>query len=130
MVVPELVAVWGPWTLQAAVLSCVVEQCNVAPRRPDKKELWHIAIPKRYAEVLYFLTGEHRYYNRKSAVFGRVTPNQNSQSFGMTEGEEECGIGAWQLGVRYSWIDLDNKGFRGSTCQDITIGLNWFSTHT
>jgi phosphate-selective porin OprO/OprP len=85
-----------------------------------------------YAELLYFLTGEHQHYNRKTGAFGRTTPNSPFRGFGM-DGEgcdddctEELGLGAWQLGVRYSWLDLNDKGIQGSICQDITVGLNWF----
>jgi phosphate-selective porin OprO/OprP len=82
--------------------------------------------------LLYFLTGEHRFYNRKTAAFGRVTPNSNFTGFGIGDGcdgdgcEPGCGSGAWQVGIRYSWIDLDNRGFRGGTIHDLTLGLNWF----
>ena len=31
-----------------------------------------------YAELLYFLTGEHREYNQQSGVFGRVVPKQTA----------------------------------------------------
>jgi phosphate-selective porin OprO/OprP len=35
-------------------------------------------------------------------------------------------LGAWQAGVRYSWIDLTDKGLNGGTAQDLTFGLNWY----
>ena len=34
--------------------------------------------------------------------------------------------GAWQVGIRYSWIDLNDRGIAGGTVNDITVGLNWF----
>lgn len=71
-----------------------------------------------YVEGLYFLTGEHREYERKQGVFGRVKPHENFK-WGH-------GIGAWQLGARYSLTDLRDTGIDGGKLQDVTLGLNWF----
>lgn len=71
-----------------------------------------------YVEGLYFLTGEHREYERKSGVFGRVKPHENF-NWGH-------GTGAWQVGARYSMTDLSDKGIDGGKLQDVTLGLNWF----
>ena len=71
-----------------------------------------------YAQALYFLTGEHRDYEKKQGVFGRVIPHKN---FG------ECGsIGAWQVGARYSHLNLMDQGMDGGVLDDCTLGLNWF----
>lgn len=71
-----------------------------------------------YVEGLYFLTGEHREYERKQGVFGRVKPHEN---FGWCKG-----IGAWQVGARYSLTDLRDSGIDGGRLQDVTLGLNWY----
>jgi phosphate-selective porin OprO/OprP len=34
--------------------------------------------------------------------------------------------GAWQVGVRYSYIDLNNGNVNGGQVQDVTFGLNWY----
>src|SRR5262249_54591206 len=61
------------------------------------------------------------------------TPNNNFTGFG--DGGESCdangcsnsgGIGAWQIGARYSWLDLNDQGINGGVIQDVTLGLNWF----
>ncbi|MFN9717087.1 MAG: OprO/OprP family phosphate-selective porin [Planctomycetota bacterium] len=71
-----------------------------------------------YAQALYFLTSEHREYERKTGVFGRVIPHQN---FG------ECGsLGAWQAGARYSRANLIDGSIDGGELEDMTLGLNWF----
>lgn len=71
-----------------------------------------------YVQALYFLTEEHREYEKKQGVFGRVVPHRN---FG------ECGsLGAWQVGARYSKLDLVDAGMDGGTLEDVTLGLNWF----
>jgi phosphate-selective porin OprO/OprP len=80
-----------------------------------------------YVEVLYFLTGESRNYNPKLAAFDRVIPYEN---FFLPRGEDgrHFGTGAWELGVRYGWIDLTNRGIQGGILQDVTLGLNWYLT--
>lgn len=71
-----------------------------------------------YAQALYFLTGEHRDYEKKSGVFGRVIPHHN---YG------DCGsLGAWQVGARYSKANLIDGALDGGELEDVTLGLNWF----
>jgi phosphate-selective porin OprO/OprP len=78
-----------------------------------------------YVEVLYFLTGEKRDYNRKSGVFDRVIPAENVFLVDTEEGAK-YGTGAWQIGTRFNYLDLNDKGINGGRLKDVTIGLNWF----
>ncbi len=71
-----------------------------------------------YVEGLYFLTGESRPYERKGGVFARVVPHENFK-WGH-------GLGAWQVGARYSRTNLRDVGIDGGKLQDVTLGLNWF----
>jgi phosphate-selective porin OprO/OprP len=34
--------------------------------------------------------------------------------------------GAWQVGVRFSYLDLNDKAIQGGQLYDWTVGLNWF----
>ena len=34
--------------------------------------------------------------------------------------------GAWQVGLRYDWLDLNSGPIKGGQNQDVTLGLNWF----
>ena len=34
--------------------------------------------------------------------------------------------GAWQVGARFSYLDINDKGIRGGQVCDWTLGLNWF----
>jgi phosphate-selective porin OprO/OprP len=84
-----------------------------------------------YIQALYFLTGEHRPYGR-TALHGsgaaptRVVPFRN---YFWVPGHG-CGnpfsAGAWQVGARYSWTDLNSAGINGGTLNEVTLGLNWF----
>ena len=70
-----------------------------------------------YAQVSYFLTGEHRPYNQKSGAFGGVKPNEN---YG------KGGRGAWEVAARYDWLDLTDAEAVGGELQDVSIGINWY----
>jgi phosphate-selective porin OprO/OprP len=68
--------------------------------------------------VSWFITGEHKNYDTKSAAFGRVSPKKN---FG-----KEGGAGAFELAARYSNIDLDDTDIQGGFVSNISLGLNWY----
>ncbi len=78
-----------------------------------------------YGQVSFFLTGESRKYKNYEVGFGRVSPKNN---FGNGEG----GLGAWEVALRYSGLDLidgksaDNSLIDGGMLNDLTIGVNWY----
>ncbi|MBA3313457.1 MAG: hypothetical protein H0T47_09245 [Planctomycetaceae bacterium] len=74
-----------------------------------------------YVQALYFLTGEHMRYDRKSGAFGRVIPDENASASRLFMS------GAWQVGVRYSHLDLaSSEALDGGVLDDWTFGLNWY----
>ena len=77
-----------------------------------------------YVMASYFLTGEHRAYDKKAGVFGRVIPFRNSRW--CPEDCSESGWGAWQILARYSSLDLNDSGITGGKVEDYTAGVNWF----
>ncbi len=70
-----------------------------------------------YAQVGYFLTGEHRPYDRAAGAIDRVMP---FCSVG------QGGRGAWEVALRYSTIDLTDEAIQGGTMDNWTAGLNWY----
>lgn len=72
-----------------------------------------------YAQAGYFFTGESRNY--KKGAFGGITPK------GIVG---EGGIGAWELGLRYSTLDLIDRDIDGGEVDSVTLGLNWYATPT
>jgi phosphate-selective porin OprO and OprP len=76
-----------------------------------------------YVEVLYFLTGEYQPYDRRAGVFSRVIPLHN---YHLKKNDCNWSCGAWQIGVRFSYLDLDDKDIQGGKLYDWTAGLNWF----
>lgn len=71
-----------------------------------------------YAQAAWSLTGETRRYGMANAGFDGPRParpfNPAAKAWG-----------AWEVGLRYSHLDLDDRDIRGGR-QDIwTLGLNW-----
>lgn len=77
-----------------------------------------------YVMASYFLTGEHREYEKKSGAFGRVIPHTNAKIFSQDCSEPKWG--AWQVLARFSDLNLNNNGLLGGMTCDYTVGLNWF----
>lgn len=74
-----------------------------------------------YVAGSWFLTGEHRNYDTKRAVFSNVKPRRNFKPF-----KDGGGWGGWEIALRYSYMDLSDKGIKGGKEQNITAGLNWY----
>jgi phosphate-selective porin OprO/OprP len=66
-----------------------------------------------------FATVESRPYDRTTGVFTRVRPRRDlSFSSG--------GLGALELGLRYSHVDLNDGPVRGGIMDLSTTGLTWY----
>ncbi|MDP7431604.1 MAG: porin [Myxococcota bacterium] len=72
-----------------------------------------------YLFASYFLTGEHRNYEKGNGRFGRVRPKHD---FNPAEGD----WGAWEIAARYSVLDLSDQNVYGGKLWDVTAGLNWY----
>lgn len=102
----------GPFTIQAEYLNSYVRQVN--------EDFSHTyTFTNYYAQVSYFLTGEHRPYSGSYETFGRVKPKRNFMDGGK-------GAGAWEAALRYGYTDLSDKDVYGGDQGDISVGLNWY----
>ncbi|MFM7845783.1 MAG: porin [Planctomycetota bacterium] len=119
----ELAAVFGSWTIQGEYL---VSGLQDARTRVDGASVGTVTYQGGYVQVLKFLTGEHDHYSKKNGAFERVKPNEN---FFLVRDANGClcrGRGAWQVGARYDYLDLNDKGLNGGILHNGTFGLNWF----
>jgi phosphate-selective porin OprO/OprP len=109
----ELLWVRGPVSIQSEVMVNLVNQSGGATA----------VLPGAYAQLGYFLTGEHRPYDRKTGTIERVIPKSN-----LTFAGTPChpGLGAWELAARWSYLDLNDASVNGGTIMDYTAGLNWY----
>jgi len=105
----EVATVMGSFSAQA-------EYITTSVNRDDASDLdfdgW-------YVQTGYFFTGESRNY--KKGAFGSITPKASAG---------EGGIGAWELGLRYSTLDLVDDDIDGGKADSVTLGLNWYATPT
>jgi phosphate-selective porin OprO/OprP len=90
-----------------------------------------------YAFVSYFLTGEHRAYRKDLKTIDRAQPFEPFFLVN-TAGGTSCGLGAWELALGYSWVNLNDghdtvattpatsanrrRGFNNA----FAVGLNWY----
>jgi phosphate-selective porin OprO/OprP len=118
---PEFAMVLGPLTVQAEWAGQFLTDASGPNGLPVGTVFFHGG----YVEALYFLTGEYQPYLRTEGAFGRIIPRHD---YRWKKGECLRGCGAWQLGVRFSYLDLNDKAIQGGRLYDWTAGLNWFLT--
>ncbi len=109
----ELLWVQGPLSVQSEAMVNIVNQTVGGTA----------TLPGTYAQVGYFLTGEHRPYDRKTATIDRVIPKSNLSFNGKCC---DSGLGAWEVAGRWSYLDLNDRNIQGGTIMDYTAGLNWY----
>ncbi|HEY5313956.1 MAG TPA: porin [Pirellulales bacterium] len=129
----EFASVWGPLTVQAEYTAEWVSDVTTNPllfyvprQQANLLSGSTLLIQGGYVEASWFLTGEHRAYNRQSAVFERIVPNEN---FYLIRGARGCSIfgrGAWQSAIRFSAVDLNGRGLNGGNLTALTLGVNWY----
>jgi phosphate-selective porin OprO/OprP len=105
----------GPWNLQGEYIATLVELA-------DQTNLSHGS----YAQASYFLTGEHRRWNRTLGTFG---PTKVNSPFLSRSGGGFDGSGAWEVAFRWSDINIQgsetNRGISGYA-RGFTAALNWY----
>lgn len=71
-----------------------------------------------YLLASYLLTEDKHSYKKSNGTIGGVSP---SNPFGM-----EDGMGAWEMAVRFSQVELDDSLISGGLLKDVTLGVNWY----
>ncbi|MFO0897310.1 MAG: porin [Pirellulales bacterium] len=88
-----------------------------------------------YLDVGYFLTGEHRAYERRNGFFGFITVDRPVlRRFSSQTTPRPAGFGAWEVTARFAYLDFfDTDNPRGPQGQlegvempQGTLGLNWY----
>jgi phosphate-selective porin OprO/OprP len=104
--------VLGPFSWQSEYTFALVHPSAASDLN---EEAYHL--DAYFATVSWFITGEHKNFNRKKTVFDRVNPKKN-----LGKG----GVGAFELSLRYSAIDFDDRDLQAGAMNDLTAGLNWY----
>jgi phosphate-selective porin OprO/OprP len=119
----EAAANWRNWYLQAESFRYGIERTAATATLPDP------TFEGFYVQGSWILTGETRRYDVANGAFQAPRPFVPFSSAG--------GLGAWELALRYSHLDLDfHSGLAGTAAtadairggtQDIwTFGVNWY----
>jgi len=111
----ELLWVHGPLSIQAEAMAAIVERSANPTATLDGA----------YVQVGWFLTGEHRPYDRNAGAIDRVKPFEDFFLVRTDHGVAR-GWGAWELALRYSHIDLNDATVRGGVMDNMTAGVNWY----
>lgn len=104
----ESLWVRGPMSWQSEAMGCFVDTNN-----------GNAFLNGAYSQVGWFLTGEHRPYDRKAGAIDRVMP---FHSVSRCNG----GFGAWEIAARWSYLDVTDRSITGGMMQNMTAGLNWY----
>lgn len=104
----ETAYIYGSFSLQSEFLTAAVH---------TTKGIYHFS--NYYGELSYFLTGESKNYEGSYEGFGRVKPRQNFRG-------KEKGFGAWEVAIKYSQTDLNDRIVIGGKQSQIAFGLNWY----
>ncbi len=103
----EAAGVLGPLHWQNEITWASVDQIGGPP----------LLFSGGYSQVGWFLTGESRPYDRKAGVFTTVTPK---------ESVFEGGLGAWELAVRGTFLNLNSENIQGGRLNSAAFALNWY----
>jgi phosphate-selective porin OprO/OprP len=106
----EAAGVYGPFSLQGEYIRTSLDRDTGAP---------DLDFDGYYVYGSWLVTGESRSYRHKIGEFGRIKP-RGIVGIG--------GIGAWEVALRYSNLDLTDGNFDGGKEHNITFGVNWYAT--
>ncbi|NDC54277.1 MAG: hypothetical protein EBZ74_08295 [Planctomycetia bacterium] len=132
----EFVANNGPWSFQSeyfgswlynARTTNVGSYLNNGFQPKPGTNVGTVYYQAGYAEVLYFLTGESRTYSKIEYRFDRPVPHNNFYAIrgGGSGRRLTISEGAWQVGVRYNYLCLNDGEVNGGVLNGMTLGLNW-----
>lgn len=131
----ELLYIRGPWSFQAEYGWNFLEHAQTAATGHTFEDYTFVG---GYLQVSYLLTGENRHYDKKYGTLSRYYlggdgPHENAFLVRDALGNLCCGRGAWELAVRYDYVDLNSglnlgaaNAVKGGTLDGVTVALNWY----
>ncbi len=121
----EFAAVHGPFSIQSELFYARTNEFGAGSSDQDF-----------YGGYLYgswFLTGENRVYERAWGFFSRGKPFTNFWIVRTADQGIDCGWGAWELALRWSFLALRGPGIApalpdtgAGTINNLTLGVNWY----
>ena len=122
----EFYWMWGPLSVQAEYAFTAANAAVVGGKSVGDQ--WFNG---GYVQVSYFLTGEHRAYDKRFGRFAGnylVGPHTPFWFVRDENGRLNWGLGAWELAARFSYLDLNSAGntIQGGKMDGVTLGVNWY----
>ena len=111
--VAEAAYTYGPFSLQSEYYYVDIDR--------DSATLADLDFSGYYVESSWFLTDDMRNYSGSKGAYGKIKPHSIVG---------KGGIGAWQLAMRFSSVDLNDADITGGEAQNFSVGLNWFATNS
>ena len=99
----EAAGLWGPFVLESEYFYTHVNRTG---------GISNLAFHGWYLQSSYVLTGESREYKFSNGSFGKVTPTG------------PCG--AWEVGARYSYLNLNDEDILGGSEHNLDLSLSWY----
>ncbi|VTT96980.1 Phosphate-selective porin O and P OS=Desulfobacca acetoxidans (strain ATCC 700848 / DSM 11109 / ASRB2) GN=Desac_2826 PE=4 SV=1: Porin_O_P [Gemmataceae bacterium] len=131
----ELAGACGPWTFAAEGTLCAITNAYTGGlpgpdgTLPDGARARGTYFASgAYIELLRFLTPDHRGYVKERPGYARVVPRNRFRFLKGEDGRWLFDTGAWEVGVRYDYVDLTNAGVNGGTAHGVTAAVNWYLT--
>jgi len=107
----EMAVAYGRWSIQGELLVTRVQGATAGDAN----------FAGAYVLGTWSLTGEPRPYDRTKGCFATITP-QRPVAFGAHN------VGAWEVALRLSYLDLVDGAVRGGRGVELMPGLNWSPT--
>lgn len=107
----ESALIHGPFSLEAEYNHLMLDRAISG--NPD------LDFSGYYVQGTWFLTGESPSYKANKGSFSNISP-RNIVGKG--------GLGAWQLALRFSSLDLSDEDVNGGEQKNFSVGLNWYTT--
>jgi phosphate-selective porin OprO/OprP len=108
----EFSFVRGPFGVQSEYMMAYVNPAEISAALYEK--YYYHAF---YVQMSWFITGEHKNYSTSKNCYDIITPRNN-----LGKGKS----GAWQVTVRVSQLDLNDRDQSGGGMNDFTLGVNWY----
>ncbi|VTR91230.1 Phosphate-selective porin O and P OS=Pirellula staleyi (strain ATCC 27377 / DSM 6068 / ICPB 4128) GN=Psta_4368 PE=4 SV=1: Porin_O_P [Gemmata massiliana] len=121
----QAAGVYGPFSMQSEWFGTAIQQVGGGP----------IFLHGFYVDASYFLTGEHRGYNRTDAAFSNVSV---LRPLVRSPGKPATGFGAVELAARFALGDFTSSNLpqptsgpfasasQGARLLQATFGANWY----
>ena len=131
---PELFFNYGPFSLQSEYLFAYADGAtgvaanglNGAGAKVFGRQ--NLGFTGGYVQATYFLTGESRQYDTRLGRLNAEYISRPNTPFWFVRGEDgrlNYGLGAWELAVRFSRLDLNDGPIQGGVMDQWEAGVNW-----